>query len=413
MRVHALVDLYFRDDAGGHVKCWQRLAEAACGNEFNDLDLTVHFMADTAGEQDLSERVRYQFHAPRFSTARLPFLGSMPDHTDLARRSRSLERGLNGAELIHASGAEFTFAATGLAESKRRGVPLTLSLHTDTAAYARIFSARAIEGLFGVGTWPARFLTETIGIPRRQQAAMTCKLKTMAAASRHVMAPRLDWPGLDGVATPVTLMRRGIDSARFGGPPRDRVWLKQTYGIHENAVVVAYAGRVNRGKNVGVLIEAVRRALDLGSNVHLILMGEGEDRETAVRTLGDRATCPGVVAQATVGRILASADIMAFPSMVEVFSNTVVEGIASGLPIVLASDSGMHERMDLGDAAIPVPGSAIDAWTQALSGLADDSQQRERRASAARKAASRLPTWVDVLRDDVAAHWRRVYAKAA
>ena len=42
LKVGVLVDLALTADAGGHVKCWQRLAEAATG--YGDrLDLTVHF----------------------------------------------------------------------------------------------------------------------------------------------------------------------------------------------------------------------------------------------------------------------------------------------------------------------------------------------------------------------------------
>ena len=42
LKVGVLVDLALTPEAGGHVKCWQRLAEAATG--YGDrLDLTVHF----------------------------------------------------------------------------------------------------------------------------------------------------------------------------------------------------------------------------------------------------------------------------------------------------------------------------------------------------------------------------------
>ena len=44
LKVGVLVDLTFTPDAGGHVKCWERIAEGAvgCGDR---LDLTVHFNA--------------------------------------------------------------------------------------------------------------------------------------------------------------------------------------------------------------------------------------------------------------------------------------------------------------------------------------------------------------------------------
>src|SRR5438876_12131091 len=58
IKVGVLVDLDLTPDAGGHVKCWQRLAEAAvdCADE---IDLTVHFSGPEARRIELSPTVRY------------------------------------------------------------------------------------------------------------------------------------------------------------------------------------------------------------------------------------------------------------------------------------------------------------------------------------------------------------------
>ncbi|MHC8509259.1 MAG: glycosyltransferase [Rhodospirillales bacterium] len=404
IRVHVTVDLYFRDNAGGHVKCWQRLAEAAVDPAFDELDLTVHFLGPRTGTEALSDRVRHRFHEARLPTAAIPFLKSAPDHTDLARSSRSLRRALDDAHVVHATGAEFTFARTALAEAKRRSLPLTLSLHTDTASYARIFTRRTVEGLFGSSAL-TRLLNGRLDLPGRQQASMTAKLRAMAEAARHVMAPRLDWPGLEGVRTPVSIMRRGVDKARFTPTARDRAWLHSEFGAPEDAFVIAYAGRVDRGKNIGLLIEAAGRAADAGTDVFLILMGEGEDRPAAVARLGRRAVCPGALDQETVARVLAASDVLAFPSRVEVFSNTVVEAVASELPVLLTPESGMCERLNLGEAALECDGGDVDAWAGALQRLAADPQDRARRAGLARKAAAGLPSWADVLREDLLPAW--------
>src|SRR5215472_15172363 len=81
LRVGVLVDLVLSPQAGGHVKCWQRFAEAAV--DFPDrLDLTVHFNGPEQRRIELSPSVRYQLLPPVFSTARL--IRQLPDHTDLA-----------------------------------------------------------------------------------------------------------------------------------------------------------------------------------------------------------------------------------------------------------------------------------------------------------------------------------------
>src|SRR5437870_11938311 len=66
LKVGVLVDLTLSAEAGGHVKCWQRIAEAAV--EFGDrLDLTVHFSGKRADRIELSPTVRYVLLPPVLS----------------------------------------------------------------------------------------------------------------------------------------------------------------------------------------------------------------------------------------------------------------------------------------------------------------------------------------------------------
>src|SRR5262245_26309194 len=98
LKVGVLVDLVLSPDAGGHVKCWQRFAEAAVG--FPDrLDLTVHFNGPKPRRIELSPSVRYQVLPPVFSTAHL--IRQLPDHTDLAPWHPQLVRHLTEYDVIH------------------------------------------------------------------------------------------------------------------------------------------------------------------------------------------------------------------------------------------------------------------------------------------------------------------------
>ena len=71
------VDLKRQPSAGGHVKCWEKFAEAAT-TMADQLDLTVHFLGDQDHVIPLASNVRYVLHRPRFSTERLPFLKMSP-----------------------------------------------------------------------------------------------------------------------------------------------------------------------------------------------------------------------------------------------------------------------------------------------------------------------------------------------
>ena len=94
-------------------------------------------------------------------------------------------------------------------------------------------------------------------------------------------------------------------------------------------------GRLDAIKNVLVLAHAVRQLVDQGVDLHLFCAGTGPDRDAVTALLGDRVTCPGVLAPATVGRVYASADVCAQPAVVEELSNAVLEATSSGLPLVV------------------------------------------------------------------------------
>src|SRR3954463_9683432 len=83
LRVGVLVDLEYAPSAGGHVKYWQRLAEAAVDIP-EALALPVHFHGREKRDLKLSPLVRFALLPPVFSTARLLSHRHFPDHTDIA-----------------------------------------------------------------------------------------------------------------------------------------------------------------------------------------------------------------------------------------------------------------------------------------------------------------------------------------
>src|SRR5258708_34850813 len=149
LKVGVLVDLTLTPDAGGHVKCWERIAEAAV--EFSDrLDLTVHFNADEprSGSRriELSPSVRYVLMPPVFSTRWL--VRQVPDHTDLAFQHPGLARMLPNYDVIHTTDAFFCYARTATRFARKNGVPVVSSIHTNPPEYARIPVDHLVRQMF-------------------------------------------------------------------------------------------------------------------------------------------------------------------------------------------------------------------------------------------------------------------------
>ena len=414
LRVGVLVDLPLRAGAGGHVKCWERFGEAAAAFQ-GSLDLTVHFIGGRRETRILGPNLRYVLEPAVFGTDRLPFLRHVPDQTDLAPWHPALARALPHYDVIHTTDAYFAYARTARRVASRLGIAMLNSVHTNTPDYTRIFTGLTIERLFGRGKL-SHLLLNRLSLPARAEQRMQRQLQLHNRQSAFVFVSR---PDQLAAARPVLgervgILRRGIDRAFFTPGKRDRDWLDRHFGIPHDRLVLLFVGRVNRGKNVGLLADAMDGLIARGHPIHLICAGEGDERETMRQRLGAAASCPGNVDRETLARLYASADLFTFPSTVEEYANVVLEALASGLPVLVTREGGMGRLVKEGETGFVLPGTDPSAWVQAIDKLAGAPDRRRRMAQEARLYAEKnLPSWADVLAQDLLPRWRQAAAGMA
>ncbi len=411
LSVGVIVDLVWGPWAGGHVKCWERLAAAAAAYP-RDVDVTVHFLGDRTGIVELADNARFRLHRPLINTKWLGFTQNPQNHTCLAPFHMGLAHALGGHDIVHATGAFFSLAKTALRHARRRGIPLTYSFHTDTVGYTRHYSKEILRRWFGDGMI-LRFLVDTVRYNEISGDRMQTVLDNYLQQCDWVLASKPEDRAVAERVVPkerVSFLRRGIDREVFAPTRRDRKRLLNSYGIGEDRFVVIFAGRVDDAKNVMVLVDAVRRLLDRGAPVHMLIAGTG-DRAADIRALlGSAVTCCGQVDPDTLGWLYASADAFAFPSEVEVLPNVVNEARACGLP-ALISDTGGSARL-VGRSGIDawcLPGRDVAAWAEAIAALMHDEARRRALGEAGyNHVTTALPGWDDVLSQDLLPIWRRV-----
>jgi glycosyltransferase involved in cell wall biosynthesis len=408
LRVGVLVDLALRAQSGGHVKCWERFGEAALAFQ-GSLDLTLHFIGERREIRVLGPNLRYVLEPPVFSTGRLPFLDHVPDQTDLSPWHSALARALPRYDVIHTTDAYFAYARTARRVSARLGIAMVNSVHTNTPNYTRIFTALTIERLFGRGklsnllldrlalaAWAERRMLRQLQLHNRQSAFVFISRPDQLAPVRRVLGERAG------------LLRRGIDRAFFNPVKRDREWLAREFGIPPDRLVLLFVGRVNRGKNVLLLADAMTALLARGLPLHLVCAGAGNEREAIKQRLGARVSCPGNMDREDLARLYASADLFTFPSAVEEYANVVLEALASGLPVLVAREGGMGRLVKEGETGRVMPSEETPAWVEAIGELARASDRRSAMARAARLyAEDSLPSWSDVLAEDLLPRWRQ------
>jgi glycosyltransferase involved in cell wall biosynthesis len=148
--------------------------------------------------------------------------------------------------------------------------------------------------------------------------------------------------------------------------PRDE--LRASFGVDGN--VVAFAGRLTRAKDLGVLLDAVERLDD----VTLLLAGDGELRPELERRASSRIRFLGAVPHDRVVELFAAADVAALSSAWENFPHTLVEALAVGTPVVATRVGGVPEIVRDGENGILVPQGDPAAFADALRrALADES----------------------------------------
>ncbi|MFA6280531.1 MAG: glycosyltransferase [Bdellovibrionales bacterium] len=407
LRVAALIDLPLSPMSGGHARGWENLAKAAAITDL-PLDFTAYFSGETS-TQELSAKARIKRLPPIFSTSRLKFLPYVPDNTDLGGYHKELAKELTDYDVIVTTDGFFCFAQTAEKVSRKKGIPLTTSFHTDTPAYARVFTQLTIERLFGQ-SWLARLLLNVFHLPERQEAAKINRLKKHLRACTAAFYKRDEdraiAAGIIGDER-VHIVRIGTDRDLFGPHRRDRAGVEADYAIPHDRIIVLFVGRLDEGKNIYTLIGAMENLIAEGRAVHLITAGVGPADKDLRERLGDHVTVAGQVSPEEIARLYASADVFALPSEIEIRNTASVEAIVSGLPILVSEKSGIAALCDNTPAMLVVP-SGVEAWTNALRDVTGSTNTRLHMGKVARAYAdTSIADWRTVLENDFYPVWKK------
>ena len=188
----------------------------------------------------------------------------------------------------------------------------------------------------------------------------------------------------------ITVIRNGVDTSVFtpDGPKQD---------MSRGKLTLLYVGRIEERKGLDDLFLAMVKVFKKHPDSRLLLVGRAPDpryqfqlvKLAASLSISSKIQFLGTVDNQAIPQLMRSADILVFPSSthgdeIEGLPNSVLEGLATGLPIVATRICGVpeviaHERTGL----LVTPGSTNE-FASSVDKLLDSQSIREEIGTAAR-----------------------------
>ena len=215
-----------------------------------------------------------------------------------------------------------------------------------------------------------------------QYVALSKDLETYLRDCIHVPAAKIAqfWNGVDTeIFRPAQGGREPLPVAGFA--PSD-------------AFVIGTVGRMQEVKDQVTLARAfvrlARAAPGMERRLRLVMVGNGPLRAQAAAILqeaglGELAWLPGE--RDDVARLMRGLDVFVLPSLAEGISNTILEAMASGLPVIATAVGGNPELVHDGHNGTLVPRSDPDALAAAMLQYYSDPAERQRHGRQGRNTA--------------------------
>jgi glycosyltransferase involved in cell wall biosynthesis len=224
--------------------------------------------------------------------------------------------------------------------------------------------------------------------------ALTPRMDHLVAVSRAIVR-KIEDEGRAGA--PISLIYNGVDLARYA-EPQVCCTLHGEYPIPHDAPIVGVVARLEPEKGHPTLLEAWPAVLAAVPNAHLLIVGEGTERdalEAQARALGLLGSPSAITPQASPGgnnigepfaldsvtftgrrddvpAVTAALDVAVLPSYREAQGLSILEAMALSTPVVASAVGGIPEMIEHGRTGLLVPPHDADALATAIIRLLTD-----------------------------------------
>lgn len=273
----------------------------------------------------------------------------------------------------------------GLLWLLRRGIPLVATIHHPISRDRKVdIAAASLRKQISTRRWYG-FV--------RMQARVARRLPALLTVSTASATDTIEDFGIE--PDRMKIVPLGVDTDVFR-PRGERV----------PGRIVAIASADSPLKGVAHLLESVAK-LRVERDVELHLVSRIDPKSATARRiedlgLADAVTLHSGLTDDELAALLASAEVMAVPSLYEGFSLPTVEALACGTPVVASRAGALPETV--GDAARLVAPGDVGELTDALGDLLDEPAERARLAALGLARVEERYSWTSVAAATVAAY---------
>lgn len=233
--------------------------------------------------------------------------------------------------------------------------------------------------------------------------------------------------------TKVTQIYNGVDTQRFSSSAnesdviptelpegfRPKGFGSEGFWQESDCVILGTVGRLVPVKDQQLLLVALHKLVstrpELRARLRLVIVGDGPERSSLTARLdqlqindlvwlaGDRSDIP---------ELLRTLDIFVLPSLGEGISNTVLEAMATGLPVIATAVGGNPELVQDRATGLLFPSGDADALVRAIITLIDNPSWREAMGRAAELHISQHFNWARTVENYLALYDSLLYPGA-
>ncbi|MBY0158841.1 glycosyltransferase family 4 protein [Cytobacillus oceanisediminis] len=166
----------------------------------------------------------------------------------------------------------------------------------------------------------------------------------------------------------------GIDTMKYSEISVNKKDKPSLIGIPQDSLIVVSVGELNKNKNHEVIIKALANLNN--KKIYYVICGQGplnKHLKELAKELGVKEQVKLLGFRKDIIEICKAADIFAFPSYREGLSVSLMEAMASGLPVVCSDIRGNYDLIEEEKGGYLVKASDIEGFTSRINILKEDS----------------------------------------